>query len=235
MNAKLQEFTELLRTKHSPRHFLDRSISVQLLEELLEATRLSPSAFNLQPTHYVVVTEKSLKEKLYTACMNQSQIIEAGAVVVFTGDKNAAENNLEKILEQDIKAGAISKDYENLLRKNVPLSFSRKPFGLGWLWKFLAEVIVGKFIPIPDLQAVHKKYWLAKQVSISAMNFMLAAHTSGLATCPMEGFSERAVRKVLNIPKSHAVILVVPVGYADSSNKAKTRLPLKELVHYNSW
>jgi nitroreductase len=51
----------------------------------------------------------------------------------------------------------------------------------------------------------------------------------------MEGFSERAVQEALNIPSDQAVILVVPVGYADNSAQTKTRLSLDEIVHQNSW
>ena len=91
------------------------------------------------------------------------------------------------------------------------------------------------FIPIPSIQAVHKSYWLAKQVSLSAMVFMLAAEVAGLATCPMEGFGERQVRRVLGIPSSHSVVLVVPVGYADNSAMKKTRLPLDGRVHRERW
>ena len=235
MNINLNQFIEIVRTRRSTRHFRSEPVAPELLQELLEAARWSPSAFNLQPTHFVVVTDQKLKEKLYPACMNQSQILEAGATVVFTGDRRVVEHNFERILKLDREAKANSAEYEQLLRKNVPLSFNRGFLGFGWLWKFLAETIAGRFIPIPKLQAVHRDYWLAKQASIAAHTFMLAAHIAGLATCPMEGFSERAVQEALNIPSDQAVILVVPVGYADNSAQTKTRLSLDEIVHQNSW
>lgn len=235
MNITLNQFTEIVRSRRSTRHFLPKAVSAELLNELLEAARWSPSAFNLQPTHFIVVTDKDLKEKLYPACMNQRQVLEAGAVVVFTGDRHVVEHNFERILRQDREARANSAEYERLLRKNVPLSFSRGVLGFGWLWKALAETIVGRFVPIPKLQAVHRDYWLAKQVSIAAQTFMLAAEVAGLATCPMEGFSERAVQEALNIPADQAVILVIPVGYADNSKQTKTRLSLSDVVHQNGW
>jgi nitroreductase len=235
MNINLNQFIELVRTRRSTRHFQPKPVAPELLQEILEAARWSPSAFNLQPTHFVVVTDQKLKEKLYPACMNQSQVLEAGAVVVFTGDKSVVEHNFEQILKSDRQAKANSPEYEQLLRKNVPLSFNRGFLGFGWLWKFLAERIGGLFVPIPKLQAVHLDYWLAKQVAIAAQTFMLAAHVAGLATCPMEGFSERCVREALDIPSDQAVILVVPVGYADNSTQTKTRLSLNEIVHQNSW
>jgi nitroreductase len=162
-------------------------------------------------------------------------VLEAGAVVVFNGDRHVVEHNFERILQQDREAQANSREYEQLLRKNVPLSFNRGFLGLGWLWKALAEIVVGRFIPIPKLQAVHRDYWLAKQVSLAAQTFMLAAEIAGLATCPMEGFSERTVQEALGIPSDQAVILVIPVGYADNSKQTKTRLSLTDVVHQNGW
>lgn len=235
MNINLNQFTEVVRSRRSTRHFQSKAVPAELLQEILEAAHWSPSAFNLQPTHFVVVTEQSLKEKLYSACMNQKQVLEAGAVVVFTGDRHVIEHNFERVLKQDRAANANSKEYEQLLRKNVPLSFNRGFLGFGWLWKALAEVIIGRFIPIPKLQAVHRDYWLAKQVSIAAQTFMLAAEVAGLATCPMEGFSERAVQQALKIPSDQAVILVIPIGYADNSKQTKTRLSLSKVVHQNGW
>lgn len=95
--------------------------------------------------------------------------------------------------------------------------------------------MVGRLVPIPSVQAVHKGFWLAKQVCLSAMAFMLAAEAAGLATCPMEGFGERRVRRALGIPSGQTAVLVVPDGYADSSSQKKTRLPLEGRVHRDRW
>jgi nitroreductase len=70
----------------------------ELLDELLEATRWAPSGFNLQPTHFVVVTDPAAKARLYPACMKQRQILEAGATVVFTGDRRGVAYQFERIL-----------------------------------------------------------------------------------------------------------------------------------------
>lgn len=57
-------------------------------------------------------------------------------------------------------------------------------------------------------------FWATKQVMLSAMNFMLAAHAAGPATVPMEGFDEGRVGRLAYIPGHHVVPLIVPVGYA---------------------
>ena len=234
-DASLASFIELVRARRSTRHFRPDAVPSEVLDQLLEAARWAPSGFNLQPTHCVVVTSPDVKAKLYPACMKQRQILEAGATVVFTGDRHVVRHHFERVLQQDREAGAINLAYEQLLRKSVPLLFNTGPLGIGWLWKLLAETVVGRFTPIPSVQAVHPGYWLAKQVCLSAMVFMLAAEAAGLATCPMEGFGEHAVRRVLGIPRSHTVVLVVAVGYADHAAPRKTRLPLEERVHRDQW
>jgi nitroreductase len=231
----LEPFLDLVRARRSSRHFRSEPVAPDLLDKLLEAARWAPSGFNLQPTQFVVVTEPDVKAKLCPACRSQRQVLEAGATVVFTGDRRVVENQFEQILQQDRQAGAINAAYEQLLRKAVPLLFNRGPLGIGWLWKAITEVVLGPFLAIPSVQAVHMDYWLAKQVSLSAMTFMLAAQTAGLSTCPMEGFGERAVRRALGIPSHQHVVLVVAVGYADNSALVKTRLPLEGRVHRNHW
>jgi nitroreductase len=233
--ANLATFLDDVRIRRSTRHFRSDPVAPELLDDLLEAARWAPSGFNLQPIHFVVVTEHAAKERLYPACMQQRQILEAGATVILTGDRRVVANNFERVLEQDREAAAISEEYESLLRRVVPLSFDQGPFGLGWLWKAAVEVAASPFTPIPSVQAIHKNYWLAKQAGMSAMAFMLAAHAAGLSTCPMEGFGERQVRRALSIPDTHSVILVIPVGYADNSTMAKTRLPLDGQIHREQW
>lgn len=233
--VSLASFLDLVRSRRSTRHFRPEPVPPELLDELLEAARWAPSGFNLQPTHFVVVTDPDVKARLFPACMKQRQVLEAGATVVFTGDRRVVANNFERVLQQDREAGATNDAYEKLLRWGVPLSFNQGPLGLGWLWKAVAGTVAGRFTPIPSIQAVHKSYWLAKQVALSAMVFMLAAHAAGLATCPMEGFGEPQLRRALGIPSSQSVVLVVAVGYADNSSLKKTRLPLEGRVHRDRW
>jgi nitroreductase len=182
----LASFIDLVRTRRSTRHFRPDPVPRELLDELLEAARWAPSGFNLQPTHFVVVTDAAVKDKLYTACMKQRQVVEAGATVVFTGDRRVVPNHFERVMKQDREAGAINEVYEQLLRRAVPLSFNQGPLGFGWLWKAVGEAVAGRFVPIPSIQAVHKSYWLAKQVCLSAMVFMLAAQRPPRAGNPLQ-------------------------------------------------
>jgi nitroreductase len=90
-------------------------------------------------------------------------------------------------------------------------------------------------MPTPELPAIHRRFWLAKQVSLSAMVFMLAATAAGLGTCPMEGFDEARVKKILKIPSYMIVVVVIPVGYSADGELKRSRIPLGSIVHREGW
>lgn len=125
--------------------------------------------------------------------------------------------------------------HEEALRKFVPLAFSAEPWGLGRLAKMMGGPVLRFFRPVPAIPVADPRFWATKQVMLSAMNFMLAAHSAGLATVPMEGFDEGRVKKLAGIPGGHVVPLIIPVGYAKSGDLKKSRLPLDRIWHYETW
>jgi nitroreductase len=231
----LDDFEKLVLARRSVRKFLPTAIPEALMARLLDAARWAPSGYNLQPTHFTVVTDPELKKKLHPACLFQRQILDAPAVVVFSGDREVAVNNFDAILELDTAAGGVSPEYAAMLRKFVDLSFSRGPIGTGWFFKMIGSPLMRLYKPTPEVPAVEKKVWLVKQVMLTSMNFMLAAKAAGLDTVPMEGFDPSRVGRILNIPRTHVIPVVIPVGYAPDEKRVKTRLPLARLAHFNRW
>lgn len=236
MNTQgLQTFLDLTRTRRSVRDFLPDPVPTEVIDQLLEAARWSPSGYNLQPVHFVVVTDPDKRQALRKASMNQRQVSEAPAVVVFVADRHVAKRHTERVLAMEVETGAADETYRALMRKFIGLAFATGPVGLNWVWKALLAPPMRLFVSIPALPAVHRRYWLGKQVGLSAMNLLLAAHAAGLAGCPMEGFDSRRVAKVLNLPRGLEPMLIVPLGYPARTDLKKTRLPLAELVHRDQW
>ena len=231
----LDQFESLVRSRRATRHFKSDPIPDDLLTRLLDLARWAPSGYNLQPTHFTVVTDPNLKEELFPACMSQRQVREAPAIVVLSGDRRVAEKHFDEMLRSDLDGQCVTAEYAALLRRVVPLAFGQGPAGLGWLWKATLLPGVRLLRPIPSMPAVHKRYWVTKQVMLSAMVLMLAANSAGLATVPMEGFDEGRVKRILRIPRWHVVPVVIPIGYAKDGGLKKTRLPLERVLHRNAW
>ncbi len=55
---------EALRTRRSVRVFQARSVARDVVEELIDCGRLAPSANNIQPVEFVVVTEPGLRRRI---------------------------------------------------------------------------------------------------------------------------------------------------------------------------
>jgi nitroreductase len=231
----LDDFEVLAKSRRATRHFKPDAIAADLLDRVLAIAQWAPSGYNLQPTHFVVVTDPVIKSKLFAPCLKQRQINAAPAVVVITGDRQVAANHFEDVIAADRAGGAIDDAYEKLLRKVIPLVFGQGPLGMGWLAKAVAGPVRALVMPTPSIPAVHKRYWLTKQTMLCAMTLMLAASAAGLATLPMEGFDERRVRKALGIPRSQIVPVVIAMGYTGTTNLKKTRLPIERILHRDKW
>jgi len=74
-------------------------------------------------------------------------------------------------------------------------------------------------------------------IGIAAEHFCLQAAEEGLGTCMLGWFSELAIKKLLNIPKSKRIGLLISVGYPpkDYRVRKKTRRPFEKVVRYNTY
>jgi len=73
-------------------------------------------------------------------------------------------------------------------------------------------------------------------IGIAAEHFCLQATEEGLGSCMMGWFSERRVNKLLGIPKSKRVELVISIGYSASDEiRSKTRKPIDEMRSFNKY
>ncbi|MEA2020875.1 MAG: nitroreductase family protein [Candidatus Caldatribacteriota bacterium] len=73
---------EAIKKRQSVRSYQDKEIPEEILQQILEAGRLAPSAKNSQPYKFIIVKDKKLKEKLIPACKNQGFVGEASVVIV---------------------------------------------------------------------------------------------------------------------------------------------------------
>ena len=73
---------EVIRKRQSVRSYQDKEIPEEILQEILEAGRLAPSASNRQGWKFIVVKDEHLKQKLVPVCRNQKFIGEAPVVII---------------------------------------------------------------------------------------------------------------------------------------------------------
>lgn len=76
------ECIETIKGRRSVRKFKDRAVSKETIDELLALAQMAPSAGNLQARDFVVVTDKTTKQKLARAALGQSFIEQAPVAIV---------------------------------------------------------------------------------------------------------------------------------------------------------
>lgn len=79
------DFLSLAKRRFSVRKYTDKPIPRDVLERVLEAGRMAPSAVNFQPWKFVVIDEPGMLEKVF-ATYKRDWIRSAPVVIVVCGD-----------------------------------------------------------------------------------------------------------------------------------------------------
>ena len=87
----------------------------------------------------------------------------------------------------------------------------------GWLstkFRQTATSLLSPLKAMPVISHSHSYSWSIMNTTFAAQNYMLAATSYGLSTCTMEGFDERRLCSLLDIPTDLFVIpFVISTGY----------------------
>lgn len=85
----MKELLNLLKARRSVRIFQNKEIPKGQLEEIIDAARFAPTARNVQPWEFVVVTDKNKIAQLANLGQNAKFMAQAAAcIVVFCADTN---------------------------------------------------------------------------------------------------------------------------------------------------
>ncbi|MBL7100602.1 MAG: nitroreductase family protein [Nanoarchaeota archaeon] len=104
-----------IKTRRSIRQYTNKPIDKNILQEIIDAARLAPSARNIQPWHFIVVTEKETLKKIANLTDYGSFIADAAACIVVCCE------DTKYYLEDGCNAS------ENIL-------LAAKSFGIGSCW-----------------------------------------------------------------------------------------------------
>lgn len=86
------EYTDLIRNRESVRNYdPTRPVPKEVIEKILDAGRLAPSACNYQPWKFIVVSSPEMLEKVKAAYLS-NWFNEAPNILIVTGLRNQAWN-----------------------------------------------------------------------------------------------------------------------------------------------
>ncbi|WCK55464.1 nitroreductase family protein [Aneurinibacillus sp. Ricciae_BoGa-3] len=195
---------DIMKARSSVRAYQKgKTIPKETLRGILELAGTAPSAWNLQHWKFIVVQNEERKQRLLPIAYGQKQVADASAVVIVLGDTQA-NKNAEKAYAGAVEAGYMTQEAKNTLFNNINQAYARGP-ELG----------------------VHEAI---RNAAFAAMQFMLAAKSFGLDTCPMGGYDPVALRKELNIPERYTPILMMSLGYAEKPAHETGRFSVDDIL-----
>ena len=192
----------LAHSRRSIRRYEPEAIDPSEIREILSLAGRAPSAWNLQPWRFVVVTQPDTKQALQAAAFGQPQVGRAPAVVVLYSDMADALNRLDEILPPEAPADAQEK-----IRANI-LGF----FG--------------------GLSPEQREGWARGQANIALGYLLLVLESRGYGSSPMLGFDPAQVKALLGLPAHVEIPALVAFGKPADAGHASHRLPVDALLRF---
>ncbi|HYB68692.1 MAG TPA: nitroreductase family protein [Candidatus Acidoferrales bacterium] len=76
-----------------------------------------------------------------------------------------------------------------------------------------------------------KSLYCIQDTAAAIQNIHLAAYSLGLGTCWVGAFKEQEVSEILNVPQGIRPVAIVPVGYAAEPASPRSKRPMDQIVH----
>ena len=202
---------EAIKTRRSIRRFAPDDVPDEMIEQMLEAARLAPSASNRQPWRFLVVRDKEVRNELCRICLNQRFIEEAPVVVVCFGDLERYSPEARRKRRREFMDSGVTATLSGRFADPEYLTYvdSLPPPPREQL---LTPVIANTFIAIEHL--------------------VLMATALGLGTCWVGGFSGASeFRRLFGLTDNLVPVAVIPVGYPDGKvPPQRPRLDLADIL-----
>ena len=212
------EFKKVVETRRSVRIFDRSAIPEADVREALDLALLAPSSSNLQPWEFYWVRTPDKRAELVSACLSQPAARTAAELIVCvarTGTWRAMRARMLVAFAAQKNVPASAVDY---YRRLVPIVYSVGPFGLLARLRGLAMFCIGLYRAVPREPSSRAELttWAVKSTALACENLMLALRARGWDSCPMEGVDSRRVKKLLGLPGSSSIVMVVAAGHRSS-------------------
>jgi nitroreductase len=233
-------FDEILEKRRSVRVY-DKTAAFDehVIRRGLERATLAPNSSNMQTWEFYWVKSQATHDALTHACMNQSAARTAQQLVVFVTRQDKwkvrAAWHLDN-LKQQLEGKTLTKRDKRALDyygKLMPLAYRNDFLGLNTLLRTLIMFYIGLRKPIMRVTThADQRVICHKSCALAAQTFMLSLASEGYDTCPMEGFDERLVKKILKLPAAAEITMIVAcgIGASDGIYNERQRIPNEEVI-----
>ncbi len=236
----INDFNEVIKSRRSVRDFLNKNINILTVKKCIKNATLAPNSSNLQLWEFYHIINSELKVNISKACFDQPAAKTANQFVIIVTRKDLWKSrrdfNLNFILNKfkdldDKKSIRKKKNAINYYKLLIPTLYGNFLSITGFL-KYINVSIIGFFRPMyREVTSSDLRVVVHKSAALAAQNFMLSMSSSGYDTCPMEGFDSVRVKKILNLPSSAEINMIIGCGIRSKKGvySEQFRVPFKEV------
>ena len=236
----INDFNEVIKSRRSVRDFLNKNINILTVKKCIKNATLAPNSSNLQLWEFYHIINPELKVNISKACFDQPAAKTANQFVIIVTRKDLWKSrrdfNLNFILNKfkdldDKKSIRKKKNAINYYKLLIPALYGNFLRITGFL-KYINVSIIGFFRPMyREVTSSDLRVVVHKSAALAAQNFMLSMSSSGYDTCPMEGFDSVRVKKILNLPSSAEINMIIGCGIRSEKGvySEQFRVPFKEV------
>ena len=232
--------SEAIEYRRSVRRYdPNQQLNTTDVQNCIREATLAPTSSNLQLWEFYHITSPDTLKALSKACFGQSAASSALQLVIPIVRKDLwkkrAAANLDFLSGQfDAQETRNAKQEQRTLKyynKLVPTLY-REFFGIFSFARKIVAFFIGLSRPTyrevsrSDLRVIGHK-----SMALAAENFMISMAAKGMDTCPMEGFDSKRVKKILGLPKSAEISMIIGCGYRDNNGiyGPRFRVPFEEV------
>jgi nitroreductase len=229
------DFFEVLETRRSVRKFLDIDVPDSVVEKALIAATKAPNSSNMQPWEFYWIKDEKVKSKLVKACFSQKAAATSKHLVFAVCRIDKWRRNRDILMEQLASQGKVPTGVKNYYNKVVPTSYIQGPFNILYLIKKPITIITGLFQPTPRSPGTRAELFsvVSKTTALACQNLMLSLVAQGYDSCPMEGYDEKRVKKILKLNRKTQVVMAIGIGKKDPKGVygEQFRIPNELVIH----
>lgn len=190
-----------------------RTIPAETWKALEQSLVLSPSSFGIQPWKFIVITSRTVKERLVECSWGQTQPRDCSHHVVFAVRKDLPEPHIDRYIARTAEVRGTTAEALAPFKKVM----------MGSLGRARTEGTLDT--------------WQTHQLYIALGQFMAGAALLGVDTCPMEGIVPAKYDEVLGLAGTgFATVVACAAGHRAADDKyattPKVRFPAEEVVQH---
>lgn len=215
--VKLEEFSELIKTRRSIRKFQDKPVPEDLLVKALELATWAPNGGNKQEWRFWIVTNKELIQKMGDAVKSKTELIASWPEAKQFGNALVRWRRTSDFFRGApvciaVLMGKYSSVADQILRAR------------------------GETDPIArEIRSYRETGKSSLQSAAAAITYpCLFLHYFGLGTTWMAGplQAKKEIEQLLKVPPECDFVGLIPVGYAAEAPEARPRKPIEDVIQF---